>query len=281
LNPGRAFDTTQSLADRIRPFTHPHHPRAKGIRRTRARKAEWPLSIKFVVPRRRRSSLGKPGRLIVKRSSGPSLSEPDACTGRTVARPVGQASRRATLKLRQSVQRILDMSGPTFKATVDPNQGPAREFRGLEQLAWLMDRAVTIPGTRITLGLDALLGLLPVGGDFLTGLVQAGIVLVALLHYRVPRAVAARMVANVLLDTAIGAIPVVGDAFDVFFKANTRNVRLLQQLQADRSQNRHVVTWTSIAYLAFLGLALFAMLALLLIGFFTVVAWLFSRHPAA
>ena len=72
--------------------------------------------------------------------------------------------------------------------------------RNLERVAWLMDRAVTIPGTRITVGLDALLGLLPVGGDVLTGLVQAALVLVALNHYKVPKAVAARMMTNVLLD---------------------------------------------------------------------------------
>jgi hypothetical protein len=173
------------------------------------------------------------------------------------------------------------MSERVFKATVDPDQRPPAEFRGLEQLAWLMDRAIEIPGTRIRIGLDALLGLLPVGGDFVTGLVQAGIVLVALFHYRVPRAVAARMVANVLLDTTIGAIPFVGDAFDVFFKANTRNVQLLRQVQDDRGRNRDVATWTSIAFLALLALALLSMFALLLIGFLTVVAWVFRRQSGA
>src|SRR3954465_14073654 len=83
----------------------------------------------------------------------------------------------------------------------------------LERLAWLMDRAFHIPGTRISVGLDALLGLLPVGGDVLTGLVQARVVLVPLSHYKVPRTVAARMMANVLIDTAVGAIPILGDLF--------------------------------------------------------------------
>lgn len=171
------------------------------------------------------------------------------------------------------------MSQTSFKATVEPGPRPPEQFRGLEQLAWLMDRAIRIPGTPITIGLDALLGLLPVGGDFLTGLVQAGIVLVALYHYRVPRAVAARMAANVLLDTTLGALPVLGDVFDVFFKANTRNIKLLQQVQVERSQNRDVTTWTSIVYLAVITFALLTMLALLLIGFFAVVAWLFHSHP--
>ncbi len=100
--------------------------------------------------------------------------------------------------------------------------------RNLERIAWLMDRAITVPGTNISVGLDALLGLLPIGGDVLTGFVQAGLVLVALYHYRVPKLVATRMMGNVLIDVAVGAIPLVGDLFDVAFKANTRNLRLLE-----------------------------------------------------
>src|SRR6516165_3554092 len=100
--------------------------------------------------------------------------------------------------------------------------------RNLERLAWLMDRAFHIPGTRIRVGLDAILGLLPIGGDVLTGLVQAGLVLLALRHYKVPKLVAARMAANVLIDILIGAVPFLGDLFDIGFKANTRNVQLLE-----------------------------------------------------
>ena len=51
--------------------------------------------------------------------------------------------------------------------------------RNLERVAWLMDRAISVPGTRLSIGLDALLGLVPLGGDLLTGLIQAGLVLVA------------------------------------------------------------------------------------------------------
>jgi hypothetical protein len=105
---------------------------------------------------------------------------------------------------------------------------PAR-IEGLERFAWLMDRAFTIPGTNIKVGLDALIGLLPFGGDAVTGLLQAGLVLVAITRYNVPKAVAGRMIANVLLDTVLGSIPVLGDLFDASFKANTRNVQLLRE----------------------------------------------------
>jgi len=169
------------------------------------------------------------------------------------------------------------MTQASFKPIVEPRREAPSNLRGLDQLAWLMDRAITIPGTRISIGLDALLGLLPIGGDVLTGLIQTGIVLVALFHYRVPRAVAARMAANVLVDTALGAVPVLGDAFDVFFKANTRNLKLLQQVQEQRTEKREVSTWPSIAYLAFLIFALVTMFALLIIGFIAVVSWLVHR----
>jgi len=152
-----------------------------------------------------------------------------------------------------------------------------RDVKGLEHLAWLMDRAFTIPGTRISVGLDAILGLLPVGGDFLTGLIQIGLVLVALHRYNVPRAVATRMAANVLLDIGLGSIPLLGDVFDVFFKANTRNMRLLERVMQDPTPNRAASNRSSILYLALIAIVLVTALALILIGFVAVVAWLVKR----
>jgi hypothetical protein len=161
-----------------------------------------------------------------------------------------------------------------------------------------MDRAVKVPGTKITIGLDALLGLLPIGGDVLTGFVQAALVLVALKHYRVPKRVAARMVGNVLLDIAVGAIPLLGDLFDVVFKANTANLKLLEPYQANRdgadvidasgwdgarvrgSTEAHArvarsrgMAWR---YLLPIAAVLTIALTLVIIGFVTVVRWLFS-----
>lgn len=160
--------------------------------------------------------------------------------------------------------------------------------RNLERLAWLMDRAFHIPGTRVRVGLDALLGLLPVGGDVLTGVVQAALVLVALGHYKVPKTVAVRMVANVLLDIAVGAIPLLGDLFDIGFKANTRNIRLLdayrhpegagiggsRAMESPTIEHRSVgMPWRFILPIA---AVLLVVLGLVLVGFITVVRWLFS-----
>ena len=166
------------------------------------------------------------------------------------------------------------MPQTTYKATVVPEPGPARDFRGLDQLAWLMDRAIRIPGTRITVGLDALLGLLPVGGDFLTGVIQSAIVLVALYRYRVPRAVAARMAANVL------SIPR-SEPFPSWVTCSTRSSRPIpatsdcsSNSRTTRRRQQETTTWRSVAYLVFLAMALLTMLVMILVGFITMVTWL-------
>ena len=169
------------------------------------------------------------------------------------------------------------MSEPALKPIIETPRQVHPSLEGLDRLAWLMDRAFKIPGTKITVGLDAILGLLPIGGDVLTGIIQTGIVLVALFHYKVPRAVAARMVANVLLDVSVGAIPLVGDAFDVAFKANSRNLKLLTHVQEQRVQNQPVATGPSIVFLVGLVAVLVLLLALVLVGFLAVIAWLFHR----
>jgi Domain of unknown function (DUF4112) len=143
----------------------------------------------------------------------------------------------------------------------------------LDLIAWLMDRAVTIPGTKIKLGLDAILGLLPIGGDALAGIVQTGVVLTAVARYRVPRAVVARMVANVLLDVAVGAIPLLGDAFDVYFKANTRNVALLREAQALQRQGLPMPAAPSRRYLILLAVGLGVALLALVLGFIAIATW--------
>ena len=146
--------------------------------------------------------------------------------------------------------------------------------RNLERLAWLMDRAIPIPGTKLRIGLDAILGLLPGGGDFLCGLIQTGLVLTALKHYRVPKAVATRMAANVLLDVGVGSIPFVGDAFDAVFKANTRNLKLLGEVRELQSRGAPVPAAPSVRYLVGIGAILILALGLLLVGIVTVVVWL-------
>jgi hypothetical protein len=104
--------------------------------------------------------------------------------------------------------------------------------RRLHALARVMDELVRVPGTRIRFGLDALIGLIPGAGDVVTSGVSAYLLVVAT-RLGAPPAVIARMAGNIVLDLAVGAIPLVGDLFDVGWKANTRNVALLERLHAD------------------------------------------------
>lgn len=98
----------------------------------------------------------------------------------------------------------------------------------LELLARWMDSVFEIPGTRIRFGLDPLLGLIPGLGDALSTLVSLYI-LSAARRYGVPRVTVLRMAANIAVDFALGSLPFVGDAFDVFWKSNVRNVALLRR----------------------------------------------------
>lgn len=98
-------------------------------------------------------------------------------------------------------------------------------------LARLLDSAITIPGTGIRLGLDSIIGLLPAGGDAIGAALSSIIVLTAL-KQGVPKPVVWRMVGNVVIDTLIGTVPVIGDLFDVAWKANNKNAELLARYES-------------------------------------------------
>ncbi|VEP18285.1 conserved hypothetical protein [Hyella patelloides LEGE 07179] len=102
------------------------------------------------------------------------------------------------------------------------------KFHNLRRLSQLLDNAIPIPGTPYRIGIDPILGLLPGGGDTLAGALSAYIVVEAA-RMGLPRQVIGQMVANLLLDSVIGVVPVLGDLFDVGWKANVRNMALLKQ----------------------------------------------------
>ena len=102
-----------------------------------------------------------------------------------------------------------------------------RQLQRLDKLSWLLDSSIRIPGTTRTIGLDGIIGLIPGVGDVSAGLISGYIIIKALLM-GLPIFVIARMVLNMVLEGVIGVIPIVGDLFDLVFKANRRNVRLMQ-----------------------------------------------------
>jgi len=103
----------------------------------------------------------------------------------------------------------------------------ARRAR-LRSLARLLDNSIPVPGTGRRIGLDPLLGLLPGVGD-LAGAALSGYILLEAARMGAPRATLLRMASNVALESVVGAVPLLGDLFDAGWKANARNVRLLDR----------------------------------------------------
>jgi hypothetical protein len=91
-----------------------------------------------------------------------------------------------------------------------------------------MDSQFVLPGTNLRIGLDPLVGLIPVAGDLISGLVSTYLIWEAR-RLGAPGRLIARMMANTLIDTAVGSVPVVGDAFDALFRSNMKNVALLRR----------------------------------------------------
>ena len=97
----------------------------------------------------------------------------------------------------------------------------------VETLARLMDSAVAIPGTNVRIGLDAAIGLVPVIGDLVSQAIASYIIWEAR-QLGVSRLTLARMIGNTAIDTVIGLVPIAGDAFDVMYRANMKNLALLK-----------------------------------------------------
>jgi hypothetical protein len=138
-------------------------------------------------------------------------------------------------------------------------------------LAWVMDSAFTIPGTRRRVGLDPLLGFIPVIGDLGSAAIGGYILLVAS-KLGVPAVVLWRMMLNLAIDTAVGVVPFVGDAFDVAFKANVRNAALLERALADPRGTRRASGWI----LAGLVLVFLAITAAGIFATVMLVRWAFG-----
>ena len=131
--------------------------------------------------------------------------------------------------------------------------------QSLDQLSRWMDGLFRIPGTTWRFGLDSLVGLIPGVGDTASTLVSF-YVLAAGVRYRVPKVTLLRMGLNIGVDYIFGAIPVLGDLFDVAWKSNQRNVELLRQratVSAEEAQRGRLSDWL------FVGLVMLCLLALL------------------
>ncbi len=120
------------------------------------------------------------------------------------------------------------MASAYAQASGFPAQSRRERIERLDRLATLLDTAFVLPGTNFRFGADALIGLVPGIGDGVTTALAAFIVYEAH-RLGVPRRVLIRMIGNVAIDGVVGAVPVFGDLFDVAFRANRRNVRILRE----------------------------------------------------
>jgi len=137
---------------------------------------------------------------------------------------------------------------------------PAGRIEYLRQLTWWMDQGIRVPGTNFRFGLDPIIGLIPGFGDA-AGALLGGAILLEAVRARAARYTLLRMSGNIALDALIGAIPLLGDLFDFGWKANSKNLQLLEKhlaspVEAHGSDRRYVVLFGAI--IALLAAALVA-----------------------
>jgi len=136
-------------------------------------------------------------------------------------------------------------------------------------LAEWLDQRFTIPGTSIKIGLDPLLGLVPGIGDMIANLGGSAIILIAA-QYRLPKIVLLRMGLNVALNAMIGAIPVFGDIFSIWFRSNVKNAHLLDRYAGTEDPVSNFGTWIFV-------IAVIGGIILLLVAILLATAWLIKQ----
>jgi len=164
-----------------------------------------------------------------------------------------------TLRIMRSVIHIPDV--------IEPDDKLPRDLVALRHFARWMDEAFQIPGTRIRVGADALIGLIPGIGDVIGALLSTWIV-VGALRYRVGPWVILRMIGNIVIDLVFGAVPVAGDVFDFLYEENVKNMRLLEKHRDRRRPPR------SFAAIAFWAIAIAMFVSFLATSIVLALLWL-------
>lgn len=167
--------------------------------------------------------------------------------------------------------RLLEMRSGHVTRLRPITPAQAQRLEGLRRMSRLLDSAFDVPGTSYRVGLDPIVGLIPGIGDLITPLFTIGILLQAR-SLGVPKVVQLRMIINVAIDVLVGAVPVLGDLFDFAWKANDRNMALLEA-HAYEERRASAGDWAFVAAMILLVLALAAVP-------FVLVAWLLSAIGA-
>ncbi len=148
--------------------------------------------------------------------------------------------------------------------------GNSNELKWVERVSRLLDSKFRIPGTSIRFGLDPIFGLFPVAGDVGTALISLSLIYTMYQHGASGKLVA-RMILNVLIDAIFGSIPVIGAFFDIYYKANNRNVKLLKQYH-EEGRHRGSATGVVISVL----IVTILILVLLIYGTWLVLEYLIN-----
>ena len=143
-------------------------------------------------------------------------------------------------------------------------------LRWVEKLSYLLDEQFRLPGTKFRFGLDPIMNLVPFLGDLSGFFISAALVLTMAKNGASSRIVTL-MALNIVLDATIGAIPVVGQIFDFFYKANTRNIRLLRE---HYQEGKHQGSGKGI--LIGLALLLLVLVIVVLYGMWKLAEWVIS-----
>lgn len=144
-------------------------------------------------------------------------------------------------------------------------------LRWIESISTFLDNQFRVPGTNFRFGLDPILSFIPFGGSAASFAISAGLVLTMVKH-GVSRKVLILMLGNLLLDALVGSIPVLGNIFDFFFKANQRNVTLLK-----RHYQEGKYTGSGTGVLVAVALILLSLLTLVIYGTWALISWLVNQ----
>lgn len=151
----------------------------------------------------------------------------------------------------------------------DQDQIP--KMRWISRLSYLMDKQFRFPGTNFRFGLDPVLNLVPIAGD-MAGLLISGGLLLAMVRKGASNKVVVLMTLNILLDAIFGAIPVIGQIFDFFFKANSRNIKLMREHYLEnkhQGSGKGIILWAVVIIVILLSLVMY--------GLWNLGAWLLEQ----
>ena len=152
------------------------------------------------------------------------------------------------------------MKNTTVYSPVVREHKSSVEFKWLEHATTWMDSLFRIPGTNIRFGLDPIIGLFPFIGEIITFGIS-GVMVLAMVKHGASRKVIILMIGNILIDSVVGSIPLIGDLFDFTYKANRKNLKLLKE---HHQEGKH--SGSGIGILIGVALVLFALMFLVIFG---------------